>query len=119
MILPDDVTEICSYAFTGSTIRTISAKNVQKIGFAAFDSSDYLESLDTTNFPNIVEIGDSAFYQCKNIEKIDFSHSKTLITIDQSAFKDCDGLLELGLPNTLKTLGEVAFGSLNNLSTII
>lgn len=123
------VAVIGEYAFkycAGTSIEI--GKNVEKVGYSAFASSDFTQitfaegsKLDTiagygfnstkitslTLPASLKYIGNSAFFTCRQLEQITFNEG--LETIDPSAFYKCEKLSAITLPSTLKNLGAKAF----------
>ncbi len=125
--LPSSITEIGEFAFAGSSISTIKlADNIKKISGGAFLGCSYLASIYMPK--NIEDIDDGAFSGCKSASLYD---TKKLRRIGDNALGSCkitrwtDSEVlehigntavtyfpssELVLPNSLKTMGHLAFG---------
>ena len=91
LTIPDTVTEICNYAFSGNT----GIENV--IGGSG-----------------ITTIGTSAFVNCTNLESITLPAG--LLSIGNSAFSSCKKLTNITLPEGLTTIGSYAFGYCEGLT---
>ncbi len=86
----------------GKTDYTIRA-GITKIGESAFESWTGKE----IEIPSsVTEIGEYAFYSSENLEKVRFNEG--LKTIAADAFSSC-GILEIELPSTVETIEEYAF----------
>lgn len=92
VVVPEGVTHINDYAFTGSYVRTVTLPNtLTHIGVWSFASCDGLNDI---RFPSSLEsIGNGAFMQCR-------------------------GIAAVTLPRGLRTLGDGAFGRCSKLAAI-
>ena len=82
--LPDGITQIGNYAFSGCT------------------------NLESINIPNGVEsIRQSAFYRCSSLKSITFP--STLETIGGDSFAECTSLAAVRIPVSVTSIGEAAF----------
>ncbi len=79
------------------------------ISNGAFTNAKWLTEIKVG--PNVTSIGDRAFSGCSNLSKITFSGTPTLQRIGQEAFRNCSSLREIDLPESLTTLGTLAFRS--------
>jgi len=60
--------------------------------------------------PNSVqEIGGAAFAGCENLKEVRFQNTSKLVSIDDGAFTVCNNLVHFDFPDSLKTIGEMAF----------
>lgn len=89
LIMPDDVIEISSYAFSGALI-----------GSVAFS-------------PRLNRIGAYAFEKCTSLTGT-LTLPETLTYIGNNAFYSCSFTGELHLPNSLEYIGHYAFNSAGN-----
>lgn len=89
LIMPDDVIEISSYAFSGALI-----------GSVAFS-------------PRLNKIGTCAFENCTSLTGT-LTLPETLTYIGNNAFYSCSFTGELHLPNSLEYIGHYAFNSAGN-----
>lgn len=84
---------------------TIEGYPVTKIGDSAFESCNYLESI---NIPyGVKSIGASAFAYCEALVNVSLSDSLT--EIGEWAFSDCYSLTEIELPDSLTVISEGMF----------
>lgn len=114
VILGENVIAIGDEAFYrgSSSLKTISGKNVKKIGASAFYGSRQLQN---TFFPNLTEIGKIAFYSCKSLKEIpNYLH---ITTIGEYAFEFCDSISSVYLPN-VTAIPSYAFDNCVNLTSV-
>ncbi len=107
VIIPNSVTTIDSFAFSGcSGLTSITIPNsVTAISSHAFF---YCSSLTSITIPNSVTyISVSAFENCSSLTSITIPNSVT--TIDSFAFSGCSGLTSITIPNSVTTIGGCAF----------
>ena len=106
--IPEGVTEILDYAFSGcSGLTTINIPStVTKIDKYAFRGCTNLESI---NLPNsLTDIGGSAFMGCTNLESINIPKNVTYIS--DFAFENCTNLASATIwAPSLGTYGYMAF----------
>lgn len=98
-VIPSDgsVTDIGSYAFTGSSITTISIpSSVTYIGSGAFSGCASLASVTIPD--TVTSIGYAAFYGCEKLERIDIPGA--IESIGNMAFADCYELTDVYFDNT-------------------
>ena len=94
LVIPDDVTSICSYAFYGCS------------------------SLTSATIPNsVTSIGDSTFGSCSSLTSITIPDGVT--SIGHGTFASCDGLISVNIPNSVTSIGTSAFEGCSNLTSII
>lgn len=84
LIIPDDVTEISAYAFSGTLVGSVSFS------------------------PRLKRIYDGAFLRCVSLSGT-LTLPETLTYIGREAFKECSLTGELHLPNNLELIGQSAF----------
>ena len=109
------VTEIGSYAFYTSGIKSVTIPNsVTSIGKGAFA---YCSKLTSVTIPNsVTSIGESAFQGVKGLISVTIPNSVT--SIGESAFESCGGLKELHIGEKVSVIGEKAFGIFSELTKI-
>ena len=115
-IIPDDVTSIGEYAFSGcNSLKSITIpEGVTSIGECAFNNC---VSLKTITLPDgLTSIGESAFSDCKSLETIIIPEGVT--SIGEGTFSGCYELKTITLPDGLTSIGESAFSDCEALKTI-
>lgn len=143
VVLPDTVREIGAYAFSGSSITSVTGQNVTKIDDFAFYISDISEVnfndklsyigeaafYGTTNFHewpscfnNVTYIGDSAFFVGYNVDSVSGLQGtlilpETLTYLGAYAFANND-ITELIVDSKLKEIGEYTFAQCVNLEYV-
>ena len=107
------VTEIGSYAFSGSSLKeVVLPSTLTKIGDSAFSGTQ----LTRLTLPEgIAEIGSSAFSGSSLKEVV---LPSTLTQIGSSAFSGTQ-LKDITLPTSVTTIGSGAFGSIDSLSSVV
>ncbi len=120
--LPESVTRIEGYAFSGATslASVVGIENVEYFGVESF----YNTALTELNLSAAKHIGSMAFATFEDMDATDKTTAKyTSISIpvaervESFAFYN-GGVSSVTLPKTLKTLGEAAFASSDNLATV-
>ena len=92
-IIPDSVTAIGGYAFSGCT------------GLQRIDIPDGVNS-----------IGDGAFYKCASLQKISLPDGVTVI--GELMFNNCTALTAIDFPAELSSIGEKAFSGCTALTSV-
>ena len=128
--IPNGVTSISSYAFSGcSSLTSITIPNsVTSIGYCAFEDcssltsvtiSDGVTSIDSSTFsgcssltsvtiPNsVTSIGHSAFYGCSSLTSVTIPDGVT--SIEPYAFQNCSRLASIAIPASVTTIYYGAF----------
>lgn len=127
--IPDSVTKIGDYAFSGSGLISISIPgSVTEIGQYAFNSCESLtdvtlcegvshissyafnncDALTSVTLPGSLEgISKCAFANCTGLQSITISDG--LKYIDSEAFSHCDALASIALPDSIERIGWKAF----------
>ncbi len=103
--VPDSVTSIGNYAFSGSAIKKIKLPSgLTSIGEGAFEKSslEYISIPDSVNY-----IGLRAFQECKNLEAAGLPSSMSDIT--DFAFYGATRLRVLLLPKEIRTIADEVF----------
>ena len=102
-MLPDTITSIESYAFSGCTSLT---------------SLTFNDETGPLNFPvGLTSIGEGAFEGCTGLTTVTFPYG--LETIGQYAFKNCTGLTcDLTIPTTVTSIGSQAFRGCTELKVV-
>lgn len=114
-IVPNTVTNIGSYAFSGCTkITEVSLPpSVSTISDGAFMSCGLTSIVIPTK---VTSIGDSAFSGCSNLETVTFDSN--IKTIKSYAFNRCQSLTQVTLPSNLQTIKSTSFYYCSNLERI-
>lgn len=114
--VPISVSEISSYAFYGSTLRTITitGETLTNIGPSAFSGCGLLESVGSGgNLPeSLVMIGSCAFCYCTSMSSLSLPDS--VIYIGSYAFSG-SGLSSIKIPYSVDYIGECAFSDCTDL----
>lgn len=105
--LPETVTEIGEYAFSGcrGVERVVVPGRVYKIGEHAFSDNWHLK--DVIIEEGVTIIGHSAFMNCESLSSLTIPGSVT--QIEGQAFEYCTGLKTLALGNGVLSIGYNAF----------
>ena len=141
--IPDGVTDIGEYAFSGCTglVSVNASKSVKHIGDYAFSGCTGLTNVpvfeglqtmgtgvfsDCTGFNNITITGSEtnigccagakAFFGCTNLSSVSILDGVS--TIGAYAFQDCTNLSSVSILDGVSTIGTGAFGSCTALSSI-
>ncbi len=114
--IPDSVTEIGRYAFSGCT--SLSSINipdsVTSIGLGAFAECTSLSSI---NIPDsVTEIGIEAFKGCANLSSINIPDS--VMSIEYAAFEGCANLSSINIPDGITEIEFETFSGCTSLSGI-
>lgn len=115
VIVPDSVTEIGSYAFSETSLNSISLPNtIETIKYHCFSSSSSLLSIDIPDSVKTIEY--YAFYNCYNLS--DITLSNRLTKIDWRAF-ECSGISSIVIGKSINCIGSNAFSNCNNLKSVV
>jgi hypothetical protein len=117
LTIPEDVTDIRSYAFYNMPgIRSVTFHDgVKSIGEGAFS---YCKGLKELRLPSSLEsIGKEAFRNCEGLESLVIPPCK-LKRIEEYTFSNCTGLKTLYIPEPVEYIGKYAFASCSSLETI-
>lgn len=115
LVMPDNVREICDYAFNGfGTISKLDLNNVKRVGKYAFQNIDYtftvidapnltqlwdyafegLSLVTAINFPNIYHIGEYAISGMRSLERV---YAPKLQHLSNGSLVNNDSLVEIVL----------------------
>lgn len=115
LVMPNNVTEICDYAFYGfGTISKLDLNNVKRVGKYAFQNIDYtfttidapnltqlldyafegLTLVTTINFPNISYIGEYGISGMRSLERV---YAPKLLHLSNGSLVNNDSLVEIVL----------------------
>ena len=117
VIIPNGVTNIESYAFSGRyKLSSIDIPNsVTTIGENAFGSCTGLTSITIPD--KVTDIGDYAFHECSRLTSVIIGNSVTNIGI--MAFEDCFGLTSVTIGNSLSNFNGAVFWGCSNIKEFI
>lgn len=116
IIIPDSVTGIGSYAFSGcSSLTDITMpSNISYFGNNVFNDCS---SLNEINLPNgITAINPSTFFGCSNLSSITIPD--TVTSIGASAFEGCKNLVDIIIPDSVTSISYGAFSECSSLQSI-
>lgn len=106
VIVPDSVTEIGSYAFANSSLKSISLPStIETIKYYCFARSYSLLSIDIPN--SVITIEDCAFLNCSSLTSVNMTNS--VEALGSSAFAVCYSLSDITLSNRLTILRGCVF----------
>ena len=107
LVIPDGVTSIGDYSFSGcnSLTSVMIPSSVASIGRCAFNSCNNLTNVTIDN--GVTSIEDSAFRGCNSLTGITIPDSVT--SIGEYAFMNCEKLERVTIGNGVKTIGTRAF----------
>ena len=116
LVIPNDITEIKNYAFTGfnSLTNVTIGNSVTAIGNRAFYGCTGLTSVTIPN--SVTTIRESAFQDCTGLESVTIPNNVT--TIGGYAFYDCSSLTSVNIPNSVTTIGDCAFTDCTSLESV-
>ena len=113
VVIPDNVTEISSFAFSGcENLTEINIPNsVTSIGEYAFSEC---RNLDEIIIPKrVTKIAENTFWRCERLFSVIMPES--IIEIGNGAFSGCTGLTDIIIPSSVISIGESAFWGCENL----
>ena len=115
-VIPDSVTSIGGYAFSGCTRLTIVTipDSVTEIGYSAFSGCAGLTSITIPD--SVTSIGDYAFSGCAGLTSITIPDSMT--SIGDYAFSGCTSLKNVTIPDSMTNIGWAAFSGCTALAEI-
>ena len=116
LIIPESVTSIKDYAFSGCIGLTsvIIPNSVASIGYRAFYNCSGLTSVTIGN--SVTSIGREAFYCCSGLTSVTIGNSVTSIGL--WAFRGCSGLTSVSIGNSVTSIGEAAFSGCSGLTSV-
>ena len=115
-VIPNSVTSIGMYAFSGCTTLTSITipDSVTSIGGGAFGDCASLESITIPD--SVTSISWAAFRGCASLTSVTIPDSVTSIGV--SAFLDCTSLTSVTIPNSVTSIGYQAFFGCTALTSI-
>lgn len=117
--ISEDTIGIATYAFARTKLSNLTIPRRNKLAYIMRGAFYKCESLSAINLSNttVQTIGDYAFYNCNSL--VEISLPESLKTIGRSAFSQCGRLAEIDLSETeVETIGEAAFFECINLEEI-
>ena len=125
-VIPNSVTSIGYYAFTGCKSLTDMTVNS---GNSVYDSRNNCNAIietasntliagcQNTVIPNsVTSIGDWAFAYCSNLTSVTIPNSVT--SIGESAFLECSSLTSVTISNSVTSIGNYAFAYCRSLTSV-
>ena len=114
--IPDSVTSIGNYAFSGcSSLTSITIPgSVANIGGGAFYDCSSLTSITIPD--GVTSIGISAFSGCSSLTRITIPDGVT--SIGEGTFYDCRSLTSIAIPDGVTRIGSFAFYVCSSLTSI-
>ena len=116
LVIPEDVSEIKSYAFSGgSCITSVTIpESVTSIGGEAFSGCSSLASVTIPE--SVTSIGIYAFEGCSSLASVTIPESVT--SIGDSAFFGCSSLASVTIPESVTSIGGQAFCGCSSLASV-
>lgn len=122
IFIPSSVELINSRAFSQCfSLKKVVFENNSKLktlGWEAFGICSQLESIDFGDYSELLVIGEDAFSECYELSSVNFGKKSKLTTIEEYAFSSCHKITEMTLPETIKEIGNSAFGDLTTLTVL-
>eukprot|EP00980_Cylindrotheca_fusiformis_P006589 scaffold1389_cov122-Cylindrotheca_fusiformis.AAC.7 len=113
--IPSSVTLISEFAFSKTTLRSVTLPlGLQSIGADAFSGCELLEFIDVP--PTVSAIGEGAFASCNVLKRIRLP--PTLKIIEKYLFFKCWWLEDIVIPDTVEQIREYAFTNCGLLSHV-
>ena len=116
-VIPNDVTSIGDYAFSGcSDLTSVTIPNsVISINEAAFSDCSSLTSVTIPN--SVTYIGHGAFQDCGTLTSVTIPNSVTYI--GNNAFSECFAMTSVTIPSSVTYIGNGAFYNYNLTSVTV
>ena len=111
LYLGEEVTSICSNAFSGCTQLTgLDISHCKKLTSIPASAFSNCTSLEVLKLPASLEFIDNyAFLSCSGIAELDIAHCENLKSIKSSSFANCSNLKTVQLPKSIETIENSAF----------
>lgn len=117
LVIPDAVTKIGNYAFSSTSLTSITIGNgVESIGELSFIQCTGLSSITFGENSQLTSIGYGAFYGCTSLTSITIPDSVT--SIGDWTFYNCRGLTSITIPDRVRSIGKNAFWYCTNLTSV-
>jgi hypothetical protein len=126
--LPTNLVTIGSYAFSGcSTLSEINIPaSLKYIGFGAFDRCYNLAGFTIDNENKVFSVIDGVLYNYNTTKLVLYPNMKSsnyiipdfVDTIGEGAFADCNNLIDIELPESVKSIEDDAFYSCKGLKKV-
>ena len=114
--IPDSVTNITAYAFSGC-LNLTSIKIPDSFTSIGADVFSNCTSLTNIRIPNgVTSIGNNAFYRCINLTSMTIPDSVN--SIGDWTFRECTSLTSITIPDSVTSIGGSAFSECSNLTSI-
>ena len=116
--IPASVEKIESNAFSGSTVQKVWVRGATDVGADAFRDCHDLKEVRLSPAVNVYA---NAFRECGKLEQVEYAGvaaAGTSVAIGDHAFYACGALRSVVLPWTLTSIGELAFGSCEELGEV-
>ena len=115
VIIPDSVTEIGSWAFRWSDVKTVTMGNsVTRICTHAFDACEELTEINISD--SVITIERGTFERCGKLRRVTLGES--VQGIGYGAFTNCTALEEINIPASVKKISACVFECCPKLKTI-
>ena len=116
LVIPDGVTSIGGYAFSGcSSLTSVTIPNsVTSIGSFAFYDCDGLTSVTIPN--SVTSIGVGAFAYCSSLTSVTIPNGVT--DIYNYTFDGCSSLTSVTIPNSVTNIGYRTFSGCSSLTSV-
>ena len=115
--VPDSVTTIDKYAFSGSSLTGISfgtGSRLASVGEDAFMDCEHLAALSLP--AGVTSIGNGAFYDCESLKSLALPEGLT--SVGDDLFSGCVSLTSLTIPKNVSSIADSVFGGCNSLEEI-
>jgi len=115
-VIPNSVTDIGNYAFSGCTglTRVTIPNSVTSIGMYAFSDCSGLTSVTIPN--SVTSFENHAFSGCSSLTSVTIPTSVT--SIANFAFESCTSLTSLTIPNSVTSIEDCAFEFCTSLTSV-
>lgn len=111
---PKTIREVRDDVFAHMTVRAaVLNEGLETLGKCRSDSHNGVFAgtrLRHVALPSTLQVlGDRTFAECKKLREVAFEKGSRLKSIGKYAFSYCYSLKRIGLPETLETIGDIAF----------